>query len=293
MVARWIVWSFYMNTCSWQHIIHIKGFLNQKFNLEILKSRDCGLNWLKLVTFHIGLPPYIAISTSGFAVQKVTKSATLRLCDWMLRITSAFSGDIIAELPTAAHLRSAVEVKQAVAAACGVPRFRQRLFMEDGSELEGENLSFLKPQTLELVILNFGLPDEEEDKELIEACRNEYETEVERLLLLPRNPNVRDQSWFLPNGLTPLHFASQMGNLHLVGLLLEAGADPDAVAHGATALFVAAANDKLEVARLLIHAGANPDLPGTDTGWMKILGVVLLFLWIITFDFFYPGKKKR
>jgi len=184
----------------------------------------------------------------------------------MLRITSAFSGDIIAELPTAVHLRSAVEVKQAVAAECGVPRFRQRLFLEDGSELEGENLSFLKPQTLELVILNFGLPDEEEDKELIEACRNEYETEVERLLLLPRNPNVRDQSWFLPNGLTPLHFASQMGNLHLVGLLLEAGADPDAVAHGATALFVAAANDKLEVARLLIHAGANPDLPGTDTG---------------------------
>ena len=185
----------------------------------------------------------------------------------MLRITSAFSGEIIAELPTAVQrLTSAVEVKQAVAAACGVPRFRQRLFLEDGSELEGENLSFLKPQTLELVILNFGLPDEEEDKELIEACRNEYETEVERLLLLPRNPNVRDQSWLLPNGLTPLHFASQMGNLHLVGLLLEAGADPDAVAHGATALFVAAANDKLEVARLLIHAGANPDLPGTDTG---------------------------
>ncbi len=225
------------------------------------KQRD--YNWnSRIVDWVVTFSP----AHIGAAPKKILHSAT------MLCITSAFSGDVIAELcALQLHGSSAVEVKQAVAAECGVPRFRQRLFLEDGSELEGDNLK-LEAQTLELVILNFGLPDEEEDQELIEACRNEYETEVERLLMLPRNPNVRDQSWFLPNGPTPLHLASQMGNLRLVRLLLEAGADPDAVAHGATALFVAAANDKLDVARLLIHAGADPDLPGTDTFH---LGVVL------------------
>ena len=235
-----------------------------------LEFKDCGLGGDLFASTHRRRPP------------KILHSAT------MLCITSAFSGDVIAELcALQLHGSSAVEVKQAVAAECGVPRFRQRLFLEDGSELEGDNLK-LEAQTLELVILNFGPPDEEEDQELIEACRNEYETEVERLLMLPRNPNVRDQSWFLPNGPTPLHLASQMGNLRLVRLLLEAGADPDAVAHGATALFVAAANDKLEVARLLIHAGADPDLPGTDTFHGVVLSCGLFFdfpLWDST------GKK--
>ena len=48
MVGCWIVWSFYMNTCSWQHIIQ-KGISEQKKTTYNFEVKDCGLNWLKLV----------------------------------------------------------------------------------------------------------------------------------------------------------------------------------------------------------------------------------------------------
>jgi ankyrin repeat protein len=64
------------------------------------------------------------------------------------------------------------------------------------------------------------------------------------------------------DGFTPLHLAAFFGQPHAVRLLLERGADPEAVAANATAvtpLHSAAAADDREAARLLLVAGADPN----------------------------------
>jgi ankyrin repeat protein len=64
------------------------------------------------------------------------------------------------------------------------------------------------------------------------------------------------------DGFTALHYACFFGGAAAVGVLLEAGADPDAVAENPTAvrpLHSAAAAHDVEAARLLLAAGAAPD----------------------------------
>jgi ankyrin repeat protein len=61
---------------------------------------------------------------------------------------------------------------------------------------------------------------------------------------------------------TPLHFAAQSGHLDLVKLLLENGADPNAVTKWKnTPHDLAAANGHTEVARLLL---GGPDVTLAD-----------------------------
>lgn len=56
-------------------------------------------------------------------------------------------------------------------------------------------------------------------------------------------------------GDTPLHVASQMGDIEAVQVLLRAGADPDALGdRGRTAIFC---TDSVSVLGILIEAGAN------------------------------------
>jgi uncharacterized protein len=64
-----------------------------------------------------------------------------------------------------------------------------------------------------------------------------------------------------PSGVHPLHSAAAAGDSDAVRLLLEAGADPDArQAGGHTALHAAAANDDAASAALLLQHGADPTL---------------------------------
>jgi ankyrin repeat protein len=60
---------------------------------------------------------------------------------------------------------------------------------------------------------------------------------------------------------TPLHWAARKGNLDVVKLLLENGANPNAVDNSKnTPLHKAAGNGPTEVARLLLDSGADATL---------------------------------
>ncbi|MEW6352229.1 MAG: ankyrin repeat domain-containing protein, partial [Thermodesulfobacteriota bacterium] len=66
---------------------------------------------------------------------------------------------------------------------------------------------------------------------------------------------------------TPLMLTAQNGQLHVVRVLLDNGAEPDAYhrTYG-TALMLAAQNGHLQVARLLLEKGADPQIEhGRDT----------------------------
>lgn len=61
-------------------------------------------------------------------------------------------------------------------------------------------------------------------------------------------------------GNTPLHVASLRGDRNAVGLLLEAGADPNAVGEGGcTPLHKALERQHLQVARMLLAGGGQLD----------------------------------
>ncbi len=69
---------------------------------------------------------------------------------------------------------------------------------------------------------------------------------------------------YSPDGWTPLHLAAFFGSVGAAGILLEAGADPSAVAHNAQAnhpLHSACAGRRSLVAILLLDRGAEPDFP--------------------------------
>jgi ankyrin repeat protein len=71
----------------------------------------------------------------------------------------------------------------------------------------------------------------------------------------------KEQTWC---GSTPLHMAVKIGYTDIVSILVQAGANKDAVdRHGATALHKAAHDkDKIEIVRILVQAGANTEAVG-------------------------------
>ena len=90
------------------------------------------------------------------------------------------------------------------------------------------------------------------------ACADCRVSEVEQLLQSPLDPNIRDSL----GKRTALHVAAGNGHSEVVELLLEAGADKDAVMqNGRTVFDVAVSNDHLEVVRVLLNAGAEKDAP--------------------------------
>ncbi len=67
-------------------------------------------------------------------------------------------------------------------------------------------------------------------------------------------------------GITPLMAAAQTGDLARVRMLLEAGADPNAVEKdGRSALHMAAWRAGEDMIRLLLEAGARPDIRNNST----------------------------
>ena len=185
----------------------------------------------------------------------------------MLEVLSAVTGVSIAVFEEVDLAEGSVEaLKQRLAQKIGIPRFRLRLLQDncplDENQILIENQNWTL-QVVQLVILEFQLPDREQDEDIILACRQNDDKLLEQHLNQPRNPNFEDA-----NAMTPLCGASFHGSLKCVSLLIEAGANKDQgrTDTGATPLFIAAQNGHLEVVRFLVESGANKDQSTTDTG---------------------------
>jgi len=112
-----------------------------------------------------------------------------------------------------------------------------------------------------MLLLYFFLKMEEQhaNEELLEAAERGNSNKVRELLKrggLKANPNTRDK-----NGNTPLHLAAEHGFLDVARLLLEHGADVNAIGKsGWTPLHVAAVNGRMAIVRLLLEHGADVDV---------------------------------
>eukprot|EP00435_Cladocopium_sp_Y103_P012114 s88_g3.t1 len=152
---------------------------------------------------------------------------------------------------------SAKSVKQSLAAQVGVTRFRQKLFWEDGSEIQDDVVFALVPGKIQLVILEFWPPDAEQERKMISAVVDDDSVALEELLKCPRDPNVTDEDRY-----TPLHRAAMTGHVGATTLLLEAGAEIEArniTMFGMVPLHLAASRGYLDVVRVLLEAGAEKD----------------------------------
>eukprot|EP00439_Symbiodinium_sp_Y106_P053888 s269_g7.t1 len=134
------------------------------------------------------------------------------------------------------------------------PRYRQRL-LADGKDV-GDSVTLHSPMDLDLVLLNFPEDSDIWGDNLTATASAGSPIEVESLLQLPQDPDLRDRE-----GDTALMSASYHGHIEVVRLLLEAGADVDmADARDFTALHLASRCNHVEIVRLLLEAGADTDL---------------------------------
>ena len=156
----------------------------------------------------------------------------------------ALSGETVEELPLE-ELRArpreteellVVALKRFLAAKLGCTRFRLKLCREDSKEID-DGAPLTGSADFTLVRMDFQSSDVATNAAFLSACRGGRLAEVEGLLRAPLNPDVRDAE----KNSTGIYLAARNGNLDIVRLLLEAGADKDAAMQdGATALHSAA-----------------------------------------------------
>lgn len=169
------------------------------------------------------------------------------------------SGELLARLDAVDFEgKTAKVVKQLLTTQLGVSRFRQKLFLEDGSrEIPDDEVFGLAPVNVQLVVMELWPSDAEHDQQLMSACSKNDLVALEALLRCPRDPNVTG-----PHDLTPLHHAAGHGYIQPMQLLLEAAAKIDARSsgvHGMTPLHLAAGGGHLEAVGFLVQAGALKD----------------------------------
>ena len=171
------------------------------------------------------------------------------------------SGETLAVLEDELQGQTAKAVKKALAAKVGISRFKQRFFVEDGSEIQDDEVLDLAPLKIQLVVLEFWPTDDEETQKMILASRDNHVVALERLLQQPRNPNDANE-----DGKTPLFHAAEQGHVQVVELLLEAGANTDVSesAEGYTPLWLATRNGHLNIVQFLVEHGADKDQAQKD-----------------------------
>ena len=143
----------------------------------------------------------------------------------MLRVHSV-SGDVLVTIelaiflePLAAGSSAVRALKRLLHSRCGQPRFRQRLFLDDGALLNENDDHNLRPGSAQLVLLNFSSASQVEIRDLQHAARRGWTSAVEAILQKPQDPDLGHP--------TALYGASKRGRLEVVRLLLEAKADKD------------------------------------------------------------------
>ena len=212
---------------------------------------------LMMLSHVVGLKPIGLESRSqGFCLCRTSSMTSMAAeeSDCMVQVVSAFSdeGLCILQLPRSCTV---LDVKRRLQATLGVNVFRQRLIVSpEGPEAEDrEVLAALPGLRLQLIKLEYADDDTEH---VLRAAEEGAASEVERLLRLPLRPDCGQAE----DGATALMLASENGNLEVVRLLCEAGADKDkADKDGFTALILASSRGHLDVARLLCEAGADKD----------------------------------
>ena len=132
----------------------------------------------------------------------------------MLEVLSAVTGESIAVFEEVDFAEGSVKaLKQRLAQKIGVPRFRLRL-LQDNCPLD-DNQTLIENQTLilqvvQLVVLEFQLPDREQGHGIMVACEENDNELLERHLNQALNPNFEDA-----NARTPLCVASLNGSLKM------------------------------------------------------------------------------
>ena len=152
-------------------------------------------------------------------------------------------------------------------------RFQLRILTEGNpEELEDDEIIELL-MDLQLMLTSHLPCDKERDLRFLDSCANGQVDEVERSLKALQDPNPPPRSTnYDPGG--PLYLAADRGHLEVVRLLLDAGADMEALAVDEWGeiyqpLHQAAARGHLEVVRLLIESRAEIDAKAPG-GWRPL-----------------------
>ncbi|OLQ12301.1 Kinase D-interacting substrate of 220 kDa [Symbiodinium microadriaticum] len=213
-------------------------------SLEPRVAKGCGMRVLSFVPLG-GLPtqPLQKVEVVGVVVVVVV---VLMLNVWNL------SGEMVTSIPVEEleKLGTVRGLKQHLHQLNGLARFRQRLLLH-GETLE-DTAMLHAPMDVHLVVLPF-VDISPEDNALVAAASRGSMAEVESLLQLPQDPDLRD-FW---RGRTALFCACCEGHVEIVRLLLEAGANTGAKSSGYTALIFSSKEGHIEIVRLLLEAGAD------------------------------------
>eukprot|EP00435_Cladocopium_sp_Y103_P016477 s426_g4.t1 len=191
------------------------------------------------------------------------------------------SGETLTVLEDDLQGQTAKAVKKVLAAKVGISRFKQRLFVEDGSrEIQDDETLDPAPLKIQLVVLEFYPPEDEETQKIISASQENNLVALEQLLQQPRNPNEADK-----DGKTPLFHAAEQGHVQSMELLLEAGAKTDEpeFVRGQTPMFAAARNNHLTTVRFLVEVGAAKDHAANDGATPLLLAARFGHLHIVRF----------
>ena len=187
----------------------------------------------------------------------------------MLRLFSAGSGEEVAALDASEFDAMVAERGSTVASLKRhlaetlfekrYSRFQLRILREGDTELrDEEGIAFA--ENLQLMLLNHLPPDENRDKSFLKSCADGLVDQVDRDLRGAQDPNIKDE-----NGAGALFQAASRGHLEVCRLLLDAGADLEAVDDaGLRPLHSAAEAGHVQLVRLLLDAGA--ELEAEDEG---------------------------
>ena len=170
-------------------------------------------------------------------------------------------------------------VKQRIAPLVGVSRFRQRL-LEPGGVSEIEDGEILKVTAkVMLVVVDFVQMTLTLKRALMAVVTNNDCVRLERMLSEPWSPNVIVDE---RNEMSSLHYSAKRGALEASMLLLEAGADRDAVDRfGETPLHIACLFGHASTVDILLKAGADtnlsrPLLMVSQKGYMDCLRLLVV-----------------